>query len=91
MIIEGIFVGRAAEQFKAVLAVIPVQGRGEVKLSLSFRPDGREGLQGVLKLVVISGAVECAGTEVLVAHARLPAEVAAAEIVCAVPESLKAA
>ena len=56
-----------------------------------FRFKGREGLQRVLELVVELGAVEGAGAEILVADAGLPAEVAPAEIVRAVPESLDGA
>ena len=88
VVIERIFFRSAAEQFEAVLSMVPVQGRGEMQGAFPFRLDGSEGLQRVLELVVEFGAVEGAGSEILVAHARLPAEVTPSEVMGAVPEGL---
>ena len=88
VVIERILLRSAAEQFEAVLPMVPVQGRGEVQGAFTFRLDGSEGLQRVLELVVEFGAVEGAGSEILVAHARLPAEVTPSEVMGAVPEGL---
>ena len=88
VVIERILFRSATEQFEAVFPMVPVEGGGEVQRPFPFRPDGREGLQRVFELVVVGRAVEGAGAEVLVAEAHLPAEVAAAEVVRAVPEGL---
>ena len=89
VIIERVLLRSIAEQFETVFSVIPIQGGGEVQFALSLRLDGSEGFQGMLELVVVCGAVESAGAEVLVADASLPAKVPPSEVMAAVPECLE--
>ena len=89
VVVERILFRGGPEELEAVLAVVPVEGRGEMERAGALRADGGEGLQGVLELVVEGGAVESAGAEILAADAGLPGEVAAGEGVAAVPEGLQ--
>ena len=91
MVIEGILLRRIAEQFETVFSVIPVQGRRELKPPFPLRLDGNERFQRMLELVVVGGAVEGAGPEILVADAGLPTEVPAAEILRPVPKGFERA
>ena len=75
MEVEGIFVAVAAEEFEAVLCVIPEDGGLEVNAAVGLSLQGGVCLEQVLELVVEAGAVEGVGAEVLQGEACVPLEI----------------
>ena len=75
VIVEGILVGPAAEEFEAVVVVVPVDGGAEVDGPFpGLCLQGRVGLEGVFELVVPLGTVECARPEVFHRETGMPAQ-----------------
>ena len=71
MIVEGVLLRGAAEEFEAVVAIVPVEDGLNLEASMGLALDRSIGLGRVFELVVEFRAVECVRTEAFDARAEI--------------------